>query len=190
MFAENGSDAIQLRSIPRGMAGVLRLTVDEIALASASTGPWQFPLKKGTYTFSSNSYGPRSLGGDDYHNGTDFGTGGGTPPLTAMHSGTIVRMGWGGAWGNYYVVETNVAVPGMPGATYKYLYGHLSRYAPGLSLGDRVSVGQYLGDVGDTGNSFGEHLHLTICTTMECTYGNAAGSVDPIPFLASVGVKP
>lgn len=190
VFASERNEQIQLQTLPRGMSGVLRLTIDEIALASAVSGPWRFPLQKGAYTFTHNSYGPRSLGGDDWHNGTDFGTGGGTPPLVAMHGGTIVRKGWGGAWGNYYVVETGVPVPGKFDATYKYLYAHLSRYAPGLSVGDRVGVGQYLGNVGNTGNSFGEHLHLTICTSMDCTYGNAAGSVDPIPFLVSVGVRP
>lgn len=163
---------------------VLRLTV------AVSGGKWVFPMKKGTYSFRVNSYGPRFLNGDDYHNGSDFGTGGAEVPLVAMHDGTVIRSGYAGAWGNYLIVETGVPVKGMANATYKYLYAHLSRYEAGVRAGTRVKAGQRVGNVGNTGNSFGEHLHLTICTSMTCTSGNANGSVDPIPFLKSVGVTP
>jgi endonuclease/exonuclease/phosphatase family metal-dependent hydrolase len=180
-------DTVDVRKI----VSVLRLTVSDVALAAGS-GKWSFPLKKGTYHYNSNSYGP-GMSGHSFHNGTDFGTSGATPSLYAMHDGEVVRMGWGGAWGNYYVVETGVPVPGVSGATYKYLYSHLSKYASGIRLGDKVTEGQYLGNVGDTGNSSGEHLHLTICTDMICTMGSSVGSrgsVDPIPFLADLGITP
>ncbi len=173
------------------LVGLLRLTVSDIVNVSAETdGSWIFPIKKGSYHFNTNSYGPRRLGGDDFHNGTDFGTSGGTPPLRAMHSGTIVRSGYAGAWGNYLIVDTGVPVSKQKGQTYKYLYAHLSRYASGISVGGKVTTGQVVGNVGNTGNSFGEHLHLTICTDMTCTSGNKEGSVDPIPFLAALGIKP
>lgn len=172
----------------RRVVKVLRLTVTNSLIASS--GEWVFPLQKGVYTYSAGSYGERDLGGDDYHNGTDFGTNGFEAPLVAMHDGTIVRAGYAGAWGNHLVVETGIPVPDMPGETYKYLYAHLSSYTFGLSLGAAVEAGQSVGNVGDTGNSFGEHLHLTICTTMACTDGNEEGSTDPIPFLASIGIVP
>ncbi|MEO5499540.1 MAG: M23 family metallopeptidase, partial [Candidatus Saccharimonadales bacterium] len=168
----------------RGVVMVLRPTV------TAPNGKWVFPLEKGGYTYAADSYGVRFLGDDDFHSGTDFGTNGATPPLVAMHGGTIVEGGYAGAWGNHLLVETGVPVPEIPGETYKYLYAHLSAYAPGLAEGDEVEAGQLVGYVGNTGNSFGEHLHLTICTTMACTSGNEEGSIDPIPFLASVGIVP
>ncbi len=172
----------------RRIVQVLRLSVENPLLNSS--GGWVFPLQAGTYTYNVDSYGPRDLGSSDFNNGTDFGTNGATPPLFALQSGEIVRWGYEGAWGNQLVVETGIPVPGMEGETYKYLYAHMSSYASGLSSGDTVRAGQLVGNVGNTGNSFGEHLHLTICTTMECTSGNAAGSTDPIPFLASVGIRP
>ncbi len=45
---------------------------------------------------------------------------------------------------------------------YTSLYAHLSSYAPGISIGDYVTSDQYLGYMGDTGYSFGVHLHLEI----------------------------
>lgn len=163
---------------------VLRLTV------TSSDGKWVFPMSKGSYNYRVDSYGPRLLNGDSYHNGADFGTAGMNVPLVAMHDGTIIRTGYAGAWGNYLVVETGVPVDSVPGATYKYLYAHLFRYEPGMIIGRKLRAGEPVGRVGNTGNSFGEHLHLTICTSMTCTSGNAEGSVDPIPFLKSVGIVP
>ena len=39
------------------------------------------------------------------------------------------------------------------------LYGHLSRFASGLSPGDRVQQGELLGRVGMSGLATGPHLH-------------------------------
>lgn len=190
--AERPGSTIRTVKKPASLTGALRLKVSDLLLASGSKGAWQFPMKKGSYHYRTNSYGP-GQSGHSFHNGTDFGTSGATPPLVAMHAGKVVRMGWGGAWGNYYVVETGVPVPRKPGKTYKYLYAHLSRFASGVKSGGTVRAGQYMGNVGDTGNSFGEHLHLTICTDMVCTSGSAAGSSgseDPVVFLRTVGIKP
>jgi len=39
------------------------------------------------------------------------------------------------------------------------LYGHLSRFAPGLHRGERVAQGDIVGFVGSTGWATGPHLH-------------------------------
>ncbi len=46
------------------------------------------------------------------------------------------------------------------GNGYVTLYGHLSSI--GVSEGQSVSAGQYIGAVGSTGNSTGPHLHFEI----------------------------
>jgi len=178
---------VALRSVdPKKIDHAVRLSVSG---SGAADGEWVFPLAAGTYNYSS-PYGPRSLGGDDFHNGADFGTQGVEAPLVAMHSGKVIAATYQGAWGNYLMVETDIPVPGMPGSTYKYMYAHMSRYEFGLTLGANLTAGDPVGNVGNTGNSRGEHLHLNICTSMDCLSGDQVGSIDPIPFLESVGIVP
>jgi murein DD-endopeptidase MepM/ murein hydrolase activator NlpD len=166
--------------------GVIRLNISDVLVQS---GDWVFPLAKGTYNISS-PYGPRNLNGDDFHNGADYGTNGVEAPLVAMHRGTVLRAQYDDAWGNYLMVETNIPVEGVPGATYKYMYAHLSRYELGLTLGQKLEAGDPVGNVGDTGNSFGEHLHLNICTSLDCLNGDPEGTVNPADFLRSVRITP
>src|SRR5439155_1073663 len=46
----------------------------------------------------------------------------------------------------------------------QYFYAHLSRFAPGLEVGMRVSVGDVIGYVGNTGDAIGTspHLHFEV----------------------------
>ena len=185
--ASEDGKTVALRSLnPKRLVGAIRLTV---AGPGLEPGSWVFPLAKGSYNYSS-PYGPRNLGEDDFHNGADFGTNGVNAPLVAMHQGTVIRAQFDEAWGNYLMVETNIAVPEEPGATYKYMYAHLSEFEFGLLVNQTVEAGDPVGKVGDTGNSSGEHLHLNICTNLECLSGDPEGAIDPIPFLESVGITP
>ena len=43
-------------------------------------------------------------------------------------------------------------------------YAHLSRYASGIYAGKQVSYTTRIGDMGNTGYSFGIHLHLEVST--------------------------
>ena len=61
-----------------------------------------------------------------------------------------------------------------------YFFAHLSRFADGLKLGDRVRRGQVIGYVGDTGNPGpgNYHLHFEVHPG-----GQRAAAVDPLPRL-------
>ena len=85
------------------------------------------------------------------HNGTDFGAPSGTP-IYAARSGTISFLGPAGATGNYVEVTHS--------AGYITGYAHMSRFVPGMKIGDKVSTRQLIGYVGSTGRSTGPHLHF------------------------------
>ena len=51
------------------------------------------------------------------------------------------------------------------GVKYTSQYVHLSSYAPGIYVGQPVTINDALGQMGTTGNSTGVHLHVTV---MDC----------------------
>ena len=101
-----------------------------------------------------SSYGPR---GGGFHYGSDMFPGGGTP-IGAISDGVVtVAVAGSTGWGNYVVVRHTIN-----GQTVESLYAHMRWGSIGVAVGQQVSVGQFLGAVGDSGRSFGEHLHLEI----------------------------
>jgi murein DD-endopeptidase MepM/ murein hydrolase activator NlpD len=84
------------------------------------------------------------------HRGTDYAAPPGTP-IKAAGDGKIVHRGTKGGYGKTVVLKH--------GGRYTTLYGHMSNYANGHSVGDRVKQGEIIGYVGSTGLSTGPHLH-------------------------------
>jgi murein DD-endopeptidase MepM/ murein hydrolase activator NlpD len=84
------------------------------------------------------------------HKGIDFAAPTGTP-IKAAGAGRIVSRGRNGGYGNVIVLAHSGGVT--------TLYGHMSRFAKGLSVGDRVQQGQVIGYVGMTGLATGPHVH-------------------------------
>ncbi|MBU0732071.1 LysM peptidoglycan-binding domain-containing M23 family metallopeptidase [Patescibacteria group bacterium] len=72
-------------------------------------------------------------------------------PIYASAAGTATNHS-GGGYGNYVVIDH--------GNGWSTLYAHLSSY--GVSSGQYVSQGQYIGGEGSTGWSTGPHLHFEI----------------------------
>lgn len=85
-----------------------------------------------------------------YHNGIDIG---GYSPIYASDGGRVVTAGWN-PWGLGYYIQIN------HGNGFVTIYGHLSRIE--VTVGQDVVRGQVIGQTGNTGNSFGTHLHFTI----------------------------
>jgi murein DD-endopeptidase MepM/ murein hydrolase activator NlpD len=98
------------------------------------------------------------------HAGVDLAAPEGTP-IRAAESGKVVLAGWTGGYGNYTCIAH--------GGALTTCYAHQSRY--GTSAGASVSQGQVIGYVGNTGHSFGAHLHFE-------TRINGA-PVDPMGYL-------
>jgi murein DD-endopeptidase MepM/ murein hydrolase activator NlpD len=85
------------------------------------------------------------------HLGTDYAAAQGTP-VWSVAEGTVVLRGWHGGLGNTVKIRHR--------SGYETVYGHLSGFAKGLRVGDRVRQKQNIGFVGSTGLSTGPHLHF------------------------------
>ena len=87
------------------------------------------------------------------HKGIDIGAPKGTP-IKAAASGTVVSSstGYNGGYGNCVVVSHGNGI--------ETAYGHCS--ALYVKVGQKVSQGQVIAGVGNTGRSFGNHLHFEI----------------------------
>jgi murein DD-endopeptidase MepM/ murein hydrolase activator NlpD len=87
------------------------------------------------------------------HTGVDWSCAPGTP-IMAAGGGVIEEAGRKGEYGNY------VRIRHANG--YKTAYGHMSRFAQGVSDGVKVRQGQIIGFVGTTGLSSGPHVHFEV----------------------------
>lgn len=87
------------------------------------------------------------------HKGLDIGAPKGTP-IKAAAAGTVTvsAYGYNGGYGNYVIISHGNGI--------QTVYGHCSSLS--ATVGQKVSQGQVIAAVGNTGNSFGNHLHLEI----------------------------
>lgn len=98
------------------------------------------------------------------HEGIDMAGPVGTP-IHATGDGVVIHAGRQGAYGNLIKVQHELGV--------ETRYGHLSRIR--VKVGQRVSQGELIGDMGNTGRSTGPHLHYEVRMK-----GRA---VDPMSFI-------
>ena len=116
-----------------------------------TTGIFCWPVVN-LYTVTS-PYGHRSLG---YHRGIDIsGANASGSLVVAGASGTVTEAGWStGGYGNYVIINHGNGV--------ETLYAHMLDNSLMVSAGDFVQKGQTIGRVGNTGYSFGAHLHFEV----------------------------
>ncbi|MBO3663124.1 M23 family metallopeptidase [Microbacterium stercoris] len=128
------------------------------------TADIQWPIVLGT----SKSYGFGSRWGR-LHEGIDFTPGAGAP-IQAIAAGTV-RIGAYGAYGNNVYIDHVI-----DGKKITSHYAHMENGSVAVVNGQHVEVGDVLGKVGNTGRSFGAHLHFEL--------RDAGGrSFDPMPWL-------
>lgn len=146
-----------------------RAQVDKLT-RTLSLVPYRKPVV-GNVEFSSG-FGVRSdpfLGRPAMHSGLDFRASTGDP-VRATANGKVVNAGWSGGYGRMVEIDH--------GNGLSTRYGHLS--AINVKVGERIAIGQVIGEVGSTGRSTGPHLHYE--TRID---GDA---VDPQKFLRA-GVR-
>lgn len=84
------------------------------------------------------------------HKGVDFAALTGTP-IRASGDGVIDFVGQQTGYGNVIGIKH--------WGNYSTLYGHMSRFAPGVHKGDKVTQGEVIGYVGETGWTTGPNVH-------------------------------
>ena len=103
--------------------------------------------------------------GDHYHEGVDIAAGYNTS-IVAIDAGVVTVAGWSGG-GHGYNVEID------------HGNGIVSRYSHcngvNVSVGQTVYQGQRIAGIGSTGNSTGNHVHMTLCVD--------GVFVDPLKYL-------
>ncbi len=155
-------------------AGVDTASISNDDLEAATAQGGTMPLKS-NYTVGA-SFGATGSW-SRYHTGQDFSAPTGTP-IYAAASG-IVLSPTSASWAG-----TNVVIKHMnAGST---LYAHMSSSV--VSPGQAVTVGQLIGYVGNTGRSFGSHLHFEYYPA-GTTPGDVYTATNPLVFLRSLGVN-
>lgn len=108
---------------------------------------WVVPVASRIIT---SGYGWRTWPQEAFHRGIDLKAY--YTKVRAARSGIVTYAGWLGGYGKVVVIAHD--------AGYKTLYAHLSRIY--VKEGQQVSGGQTIGISGNTGYSFGPHLHFEI----------------------------
>lgn len=133
-------DAARANGILRSMD---RLNLYRIA---AERIPFDMPVRSG-FRFTSG-YGMRW---GRMHNGTDFAAPIGTP-IYAPADGVVTFAGWSSGYGRLVKIQHAFGI--------ETRYAHQSRIR--VEVGQRVSRGDRIGDIGNSGRSTGPHLHYEI----------------------------
>lgn len=135
------------------------------------------PVTPGTPITSPFGYRDIGIGTND-HLGTDFGGSAGDPIFATM-SGQVVKSQYDSSRGNYVIIKHTFD-------QYYSTYQHNSSNL--VSVGDQVSQGQRIANMGTTGDSTGVHLHFAISTTPYGSYaddGQVGIFIDPEIYLQS-----
>jgi murein DD-endopeptidase MepM/ murein hydrolase activator NlpD len=158
-------------SRPRPSGGAPIQTPSPPPLPSAAKGH-RFPLV-GPFTFGGKDsrFGAGRRGRT--HQGQDVGAVEGTP-VVAPRTGTVEVMRYQASGAGHYIVLDG------DGEDRDYVFMHLRAGSVVVTEGQRVGIGTPLGQVGNTGVSFGAHLHFEVWVGGWYTGGEP---IDPLPLL-------
>ncbi|MTT31582.1 peptidoglycan DD-metalloendopeptidase family protein [Terrilactibacillus sp. BCM23-1] len=123
--------------------------------------------------YISSGFGHRSFDGG-FHPGIDIANSIGTP-IHAAASGVVSNAYHSSSYGNVVMIAHSVN-----GKTYTTVYAHMTSYS--VSTGQTVSQGQVIGSMGNTGESFGSHLHFELYIG-PWTPPPHNGSVNPLNYI-------
>ena len=125
------------------LEGLDRLNLYRIA---AQKTPFALPVKN-SFRYTSG-FGPRW---GRMHNGTDFAAATGTP-IYSTADGVVIHADWQSGYGRLIKIKHEFGI--------ETRYAHLSKIR--VKVGQRVSRGEHIGDMGNSGRSTGTHLHYEV----------------------------
>lgn len=144
------------------LSGLDKMNLYRIA---AFTLPFGVPVKDSVRWTSGFGYRNDPMGaGTRMHNGTDMAGPTGTP-IYATGEGTVVFAGWNSGFGRHVRIRHANGI--------ETTYSHMSQLR--VEVGQRVSRGDRIGDMGNSGRSTGTHLHYEV-------YRNGT-PVNPMTFI-------
>jgi murein DD-endopeptidase MepM/ murein hydrolase activator NlpD len=138
-----GADAADVERAEEILKGLDRMNMYRIAVEKS---PFALPLKT-SFRFTSG-FGRRW---GRLHAGTDFAGAYGSP-IYATADGTVTHAGWESGYGNLVTIRHEFGL--------ETRYGHMSKTR--VEVGQKVSRGDRIGDMGNTGRSTGTHLHYEV----------------------------
>lgn len=113
---------------------------------AAQKAPFDVPVKS-AFRFTSG-FGPRW---GRMHNGTDFAASYGTP-IYSTADGVVIHAGWLSGYGRLVKIQHEFGI--------ETRYAHMAKIR--VTKGQRVSRGDRIGDMGNSGRSTGTHLHYEV----------------------------
>jgi murein DD-endopeptidase MepM/ murein hydrolase activator NlpD len=161
-------EAAELLAQEEAAAEAARLAAAAAAINTGGVSPEQIAaLPKFTHPCPSGSissgFGWRDFD-HSYHLGLDLAAPTGTPIYAAV-GGTVIISGYSSSAGNWVVISHG------SGLVTKYMHAS----ALYVTAGQKVGAGETIAAVGNTGNSFGAHLHFQVEIN--------GSAVNPVPFL-------
>lgn len=124
-----------------------------------------------------SKFGWRDIGrGKEWHQGVDLAgaTAGLKVPVYASADGVVKKAGALSSYGNRVLITHTIG-----GKTWETNYAHLDKII--VKEGQRVKQGEQIGIMGNTGGSFGVHLHFEIHNGLYAA--GQPNAVDPMKYI-------
>ena len=163
---------VSVDSIPASLSDITAVATDDGGPASFATAPEMvvnYPFAEQVQL--TDGFGYRTAPVAQFHDAQDFAAPAGTQIL-AIADGIVLEAGYASD-GCGFGLKLEHEIDGQE-VTSRYC--HMQDGSHSYEVGDEVRMGDPAGRVGNTGMSFGPHLHLAIRVDDE--------PVDPMPFLA------
>lgn len=171
VVARDGYSATSMEEIEQRRAAVAPARTAS-TFVNNTASPIQWPFVTGVPL--SDDFGPRAApcsGCSTFHKGLDMIPGEGTQ-IQAIADGVVRETGSSDSGLGVYAMIDHV----VDGKRYTSVYAHMQFGSLKLTEGQPVTVGQPVGNVGNTGQSTGPHLHLELLQ-------NGTDPIDPFAWL-------